>query len=50
MKRKTEIYHDIPLFEANAEDEIDEVFESVIWDLCGRSPRNDRARSDLNVH
>jgi hypothetical protein len=32
------ICHDIPMFEANAEAEIDEVFASVIWDLCGHRP------------
>jgi hypothetical protein len=34
-----EIKRDIPLFECNAETEIDEVFDSINWDLPGRRPR-----------
>jgi hypothetical protein len=39
MKRiaqRAEIKRDIPMFEDNAEAEIDEVFDSIVWDLCGR--------------
>lgn len=39
MKRianRAEIKRDIPMFEDNAETEIDEVFDSIVWDLCGR--------------
>jgi hypothetical protein len=38
MKRianRAEIKRDIPMFEDNAETEIDEVFDSIVWDLCG---------------
>jgi len=41
MKRiadRAEIKRDIPLFEDNAETEIDEVFDSICWDLPGRRP------------
>ena len=41
MKRiaeRTEIKHDVPLFDDDAVSEIDEVFDSVAWDLCGRRP------------
>ena len=38
MKRiaeRTEIKRDVPLFDDDAVSEIDEVFDSVAWDLCG---------------
>jgi hypothetical protein len=41
MKRiaeRTEIKRDVPLFDDDAVSEIDEVFDSVAWDLCGRRP------------
>jgi hypothetical protein len=39
MKRiaeRTEMKHDVPLFDDDAVSEIDQVFDSVAWDLCGR--------------
>jgi hypothetical protein len=36
LANRVDIKHDIPLFECNAETEIDEVFASIVWDLCGR--------------
>ena len=41
MKRiaaRNEIKHDVPLFDDDAVSEIDEVFASVAWDLCGHRP------------
>jgi hypothetical protein len=41
MKRianRREIQRDVPLFEDNAETEIDEIFDSICWDLPGRRP------------
>jgi hypothetical protein len=36
IAKRAEIKRDIPMFEDNAEVEIDEIFASIVWDLCGR--------------
>ncbi len=51
LAKRAEIKRDIPLFEDNAEVEIDEVFDSIVWDLCGwrhPGPRSGGVRLPLN--
>jgi hypothetical protein len=41
MKRlvhRADIKRDIPLFDDSTETD-DEIFSSIVWDLCGRRPR-----------